>query len=52
VWAAGVKVRKAKSDPDAKNPFQMTVRPECAQVSDYVHIPYGLFAGAYGGGDD
>lgn len=52
LWAAGVKVRKAKSDPDAKSPFRMTVRAECAQVSDYVHIPYGLYAGAYGGGDD
>lgn len=39
LWVAGVKVRKAKSDPDAKHPFRMTVRPECAQVTDYVHIP-------------
>lgn len=43
LWVAGVKVRKAKSDPDAKNPFRMTVRPECAQVTDY----YG-FSAAHG----
>jgi hypothetical protein len=40
MWAAGVKVRKAKSDPDAKEPFRMTVRPACAQVTDYVQQPY------------
>lgn len=42
LWAAGVKVRKAKSDPDAKNPFRMTVEPACARVRDYIHIPSSL----------
>lgn len=36
IWVAGVKVRKAKSDPDAKNPFRMSVYPACARVADYV----------------
>lgn len=47
LWAAGVKVRKAKSDPDAKNPFRMTVRPECAQVTDYVPLPRAFQYGAW-----
>lgn len=44
MWAAGVKVRKGKSDPDAKDPFRMTVNPSRSQVSDYVNQP------AYSGG--
>jgi hypothetical protein len=42
LWVTGLKLRKARSDPEGKRPFRMTVRPECAQVSDYIHIPYGL----------
>lgn len=52
LWVAGVKVRKAKSDPDAKNPFRMTVKPECAQVTDYVQpLPAALRYGAWGSGE-
>lgn len=51
LWVAGVKVRKAKSDPEAKNPFRMTVKPECAQVTDYIELPAALRYGAWGGGD-
>lgn len=48
LWVAGVKVRKAKSDPEAKDPFRMTVKPECAQVTDYVKpLPYALRHGAW-----
>ncbi|MFF6988337.1 AAA family ATPase [Streptomyces sp. NPDC010273] len=36
MWAAGVKVRKGRSDPDARDAFRMSVQPECARVGDYV----------------
>jgi hypothetical protein len=53
LWVAGVKVRKARSDPDARDPFRMTVRPECAQVTDYIPIPRSPYGGwNSGGGDD
>lgn len=54
MWVAGVKVRKGKSDPDAKNAFRMTVQPECARVGDYVHVPQIRVPsyGGWGGGED
>lgn len=39
LWVTGLKLRKARSDPEAKRSFRMTVRPECAQVTDYIQIP-------------
>lgn len=46
IWAAGVKVRKGKSDPDAKNPFRMSVDPATSRVTDYIPMP--AYAGAEG----
>ena len=43
MWAAGVKVRKGKSDPDAKSPFRMSVNPEISRITDY--IPQPAYAG-------
>jgi len=50
MWAAGVKVRKAKSDPDAKNPFRMSVDPATSRVTDYIPMPaYAGYEHAHAG---
>lgn len=52
MWAAGVKVRKGKSDPDAKNPFRMSVYPACARVTDYVSQPHAYASWTQPGEDN
>lgn len=49
LWVAAVKNRFGPSDKNAEHPFRMTVRPECARVTDHIEIPRSLAYGGWGG---